>query len=68
MSYKFDPNARYTENDEWARVEGDLVVIGITDYAQDQLSDIVFVELPAVGDDCERGRCCRRGRIGQSRC
>ena len=34
----------YTDNDEWVRVEGDTATIGITDYAQDQLSDIVFVE------------------------
>lgn len=36
---------KYTKNDEWIRVEGDEAVIGITDYAQDQLSDIVFVEI-----------------------
>ena len=41
---------RYTEYDEWARVEGEEVVTGITDFAQDQLSDIVYVELPEVGD------------------
>lgn len=40
----------YTKEDEWIRVEGDTAVIGITDYAQDSLSDIVFVELPEVGD------------------
>lgn len=39
-------NLRYTQTDEWVRVEGDQVVIGITDYAQDQLGDIVYVELP----------------------
>lgn len=41
---------RYTEDDEWVRVEGDEAVIGITDYAQDSLSDIVYVELPSEGD------------------
>jgi glycine cleavage system H protein len=40
----------YTKEDEWIRVDGDTAVIGITDYAQDSLSDIVFVELPEVGD------------------
>lgn len=40
----------YTEEHEWARVEGDIAVIGITDYAQREMKDIVFVELPAVGD------------------
>lgn len=38
---------RYSEEHEWVRLDGDLAVIGITDYAQDQLGDIVFVELPA---------------------
>lgn len=49
MSYKFDSSARYAKSHEWARVEGDLVVVGISDYAQHSLSDVVFVELPAVG-------------------
>ncbi len=39
----------YTKEHEWARVEGDVVTVGITDYAQSQLSDIVYVELPEVG-------------------
>lgn len=46
---------KYTEEHEWLRVEGDAVEIGITDYAQGELGDIVFVELPAVGDKIERG-------------
>lgn len=41
---------RYTKDDEWVRVEGDEAVIGITDYAQDSLSDIVYLELPDKGD------------------
>lgn len=41
---------RYTSDDEWVRVEGDEAVVGITDYAQDSLSDIVYVELPDEGD------------------
>lgn len=40
----------YTEHDEWIRVEGDLVTVGISDYAQDQLGELVHAELPAVGD------------------
>ena len=39
------PELKYTENDEWIKVEGDTGVIGISDYAQEQLSDIVFVEI-----------------------
>jgi glycine cleavage system H protein len=41
---------KYTEHDDWVRVEGDTATAGITDYAQEQLSDIVYVELPAAGD------------------
>lgn len=46
---------RYTSDHEWARVTGDSVKIGISDYAQDQLGDIVFVELPQVGDSFGQG-------------
>jgi glycine cleavage system H protein len=49
-------DAHYTENHEWARPEGDGIRIGITDYAQDQLGDIVFVELPQVGSTYEKGQ------------
>jgi len=48
---KTDPKARYAKSHEWARKEGDLFVIGITDHAQSTLSDIVYVELPEVGDE-----------------
>jgi glycine cleavage system H protein len=44
----------YTKNHEWAKVEGDLVRVGISDYAQDALSDIVYVELPTPGDHFDR--------------
>jgi glycine cleavage system H protein len=44
-----DPNARYAESHEWVRKEGDLMVCGITDHAQEELSDVVYVELPEVG-------------------
>lgn len=46
---------RYTTHDEWIRQEGDLLVIGITDFAQDALGDIVHVELPEVGDTFAAG-------------
>ena len=50
---------RYTENDEWIRIEGKVGTIGITDYAQEQLSDIVFVEiLVAVGETTSQGDSC----------
>ncbi len=51
----FAEDLRYTEQHEWARAEGDLFVIGISDYAQDQLGDIVFVELPAKGSKLKKG-------------
>ena len=44
---------RYTSEHEWIRLEGDTAVVGITDYAQDQLGDIVFVEIPEAGDSTE---------------
>ena len=43
-------DVKYTKDHEWAKYEGDTVTIGINDYAQDQLGEIVFVELPEVGD------------------
>mgnify|MGYP001814099465 CR=1 FL=1 len=52
---KLDPGCKYHEEHEWIRVEGDEGVVGITDYAQEQLSDVVYVELPEVGDTFERG-------------
>ncbi|HEX3051576.1 MAG TPA: glycine cleavage system protein GcvH [Aggregatilineaceae bacterium] len=53
--WKTPDNAKYTENDEWIIVSGDTAKIGLTDYAQDQLSDIVFVDLPDVGDSVSKG-------------
>jgi len=52
---KFPEDVRYAEDHEWVRVEGDTAKIGISDYAQDQLGDIVFVELPNVGDAFKKG-------------
>ena len=48
-------DVRYAEDHEWVRVEGDAVRVGISDYAQDQLGDITFVELPEVGDVFDKG-------------
>jgi len=47
---QFAEDVRYTDDHEWVKMEGDTAVFGISDYAQDQLGDIVFVELPAEGD------------------
>ena len=52
----FPEELKYTEEHEWIMVEGDIATIGITDFAQDQLGDIVFVELPEVGDTLEAGK------------
>ena len=51
----FPDDIRYSESHEWVKVGGDTVKLGITDYAQDQLGDIVFVELPDVGDTFDKG-------------
>ncbi|MCF8051225.1 MAG: glycine cleavage system protein GcvH [Desulfobacterales bacterium] len=48
-------DVRYAEDHEWVRIEGDKARIGISDYAQDQLGDIVFVELPEVGSKLSKG-------------
>ncbi len=53
---KFPKELKYTKDHEWARVEGDLAVVGITDYAQDKLGSIVFVELPSPGKPVEKGQ------------
>lgn len=53
--YVVKTDRRYTETDEWAKLEGDLVVVGITDYAQKELKDIVAVELPHVGRVVKKG-------------
>ena len=53
--YNLPDSVRYSREDEWTRVEGDHVVIGVTDYAQQQLGDIVFVELPEPGTQVSAG-------------
>jgi glycine cleavage system H protein len=47
---------RFTKDHEWIRMDGDLAVIGITDYAQSQLGDVVYVELPEIGRRVEKGK------------
>jgi glycine cleavage system H protein len=53
--YDLPDNLRYSQEDEWARIEGGRATVGVTDYAQQQLGDIVFVELPSVGKTFEKG-------------
>jgi glycine cleavage system H protein len=52
---KLPEDISYTKDHEWAKQVSDAIKVGITDYAQDQLGDIVFVELPEVGDTFEKG-------------
>jgi glycine cleavage system H protein len=56
MSHNVPPELRYSKSDEWVRAEGDELVIGISDFAQDQLGDIVYLELPKVGDGITPGQ------------
>ncbi|MEI8063995.1 MAG: glycine cleavage system protein GcvH [Verrucomicrobiota bacterium] len=51
-------NLKYAKSHEWVRVEGDIAVVGISDHAQHELTDIVYVELPPVGDRVEAGKEC----------
>ncbi len=55
-SIRYAEDRKYTESHEWVKMEGDLAVIGVSDYAQDQLGDVVFVELPTVGTKVEAGK------------
>ena len=52
----YPPNFRYTKEHEWVNVEGGIATVGITDYAQSELGDVVFVELPKVGAKLETGK------------
>jgi glycine cleavage system H protein len=47
---------KFTEEHEWIRLEGDIATVGITDYAQNQLGDVVYVELPKPGQKVEKGK------------
>lgn len=53
--FKFPEDLKYAKSDEWVRVEGDVATLGISDYAQDALNDLVYVELKGVGDKLEAG-------------
>jgi glycine cleavage system H protein len=55
MTMNFPEDLKYTREHEWARVKGNRVTVGITDFAQDQLGDVVFVELPTAGDEVKKG-------------
>ncbi len=53
--YVFMDDRRYARTHEWAKLEGDIATVGISDYAQHALSDVVYVELPEVGQEVEKG-------------
>lgn len=55
MATNIPANLKYTKEHEWALLEGDTVTVGITDFAQSALGDIVFLEVPAVGTDLKEG-------------
>lgn len=58
MAWNTPADLKYTDTDEWLRIDGDEVTIGITDYAQDQLNDVVYIELPDVGQTLAQGASC----------
>lgn len=53
--YHIPDDCSYTKEDEWVREDGDVVLIGVTDYAQRQLGDVVFLEMPAAGTEINAG-------------
>lgn len=53
---KFPDDVRYSQDHEWARKDGDVLTVGISDFAQDQLGDVVFVELPETGGNFDKGQ------------
>ena len=52
---KYPDNVKYAKSDEWVRIEGDTAIVGISDYAQDALNDVVYVEFKEVGETLEAG-------------
>jgi glycine cleavage system H protein len=58
MSSKVPSDLKYTSSHEWVRVVGDVAVVGITDHAQQELTDVVFVELPKTGRQLKAGDAC----------
>ena len=63
----YPSDLRYTKEHEWVRLQGNIATVGITDYAQQELGDVVFVELPKVGAKLLAGKIVRHRRIRQSR-
>ena len=55
MSFEVPDELRYLESHEWTTADGDTVRVGVSDFAQDELGDVVFVELPEVGDEISAG-------------
>jgi glycine cleavage system H protein len=58
MSSKVPADLKYAKSHEWVRVAGDVATVGITDHAQHELTDVVFVELPALGRKIKAGEAC----------
>ena len=58
---------KYTTDETWLRIEGDTATVGITDYAQEQLNELVFVKLPTVGQRVEQREGGSNSGIGKSR-
>ena len=56
MAFKTPAELQYTKSHEWIKIEGDQGTVGISDYAQDSLGDVVYVELPEVGAEFEAGQ------------
>ena len=54
----FPSSLKYTKSHEWARQDGEKTVVGITEYAQHELSDVVYVELPKIGQEVKQGVAC----------
>ncbi|MEO0868035.1 MAG: glycine cleavage system protein GcvH [Cyanobacteria bacterium J06642_11] len=55
MAFEYPDNLQYTDTHEYLKVDGDIITIGITEFAIDQLGDVVFLELPELGDNVEAG-------------
>ncbi len=55
MEYKFPEKLKYLQTHEWVRIEDNIATVGITDYAQYQLGDIVYIELPEIGTALQKG-------------
>ena len=58
MSSKIPPDLKYAKSHEWMRLNGDVATVGITDHAQHELTDVVFIELPQVGRKLKKGETC----------